>query len=108
MYCLSQTDGVEKWKFEVDRDVDRKRSPIYSTPILRRGGVHLAAGEGHFYSIEAETGRLRWKQRAEEKSDLYCSPVTEGQRFFVTTRPQFTKRGEPPVGISALVAISPY
>lgn len=105
VYCLSQADGKVRWKFDTDRGAEGTKSAIYSVPVLRRGTVCVAAGEGQLYGIVAETGALRWKLRAEEKSDLYSSPATDGRSFFVTTRPKFAANGKQKEGVASLVAI---
>ncbi len=105
LYCLSQTDGKQRWRFDTDRHADGKKSAIYSTPVLRQGGVHFAAGEGQFYAVAADAGALRWRFRPENRSEMYCSPATDGRSFFVTTRPN-GRPGPAAGGVSSLVAIS--
>jgi outer membrane protein assembly factor BamB len=105
VYCLIQSDGKERWHFDTDWQVGGGRSAIYSVPVLRQGAVHIAAGEGQFYALAAETGALRWKLRAEAQSDLFCSPATDGRSYFVTTRPGTRPPGAE-ADVSSLVAIS--
>ena len=101
LYCVSQADGKERWRCDVDRRPDGRKSAIYSVPVLRQGAVYFAAGEGQFYAVSADKGAVRGRLRPEEKSEMYCSPATDGRSFFVTTRP--SGRG---VGAALLVAIA--
>ena len=105
LYCLSQADGKERWQFATDRHADGGKSAIYSTPILRQGGIYFAAGEGQFYAVAADTGAVRWRFRPENRSSMLCSPATDGRSFFVTTRPNL-RPGPAGGGASSLVAIS--
>ena len=104
LYCLSQADGKERWRFDTDRYPDGKKSAIYSVPVLRQGTVYFAAGEGQFYAITADTGTARARLRPVEKSEIYCSAATDGRSFFVTTQP--SSRKGTAGGASSLVAIS--
>ncbi len=104
LYGLSRSDGKLRWRFEADRDVDGRRSAIYSTPVLHRGALHFAAGEGQVYAVDAGTGKLRWKLRPSERSELYCSPASDGTSYFVTTRPRGSGRDRQ--GESSLFAVS--
>ncbi len=105
LYCLSQADGKLRWRFEADRFPDGSNSAIYSVPVLRQGTLYFAAGEGQFYAVAADSGALRWKLRPAAKSEMYCSPATDGRSYFVTTRPGRGLAGEQP-GVSMLAAIS--
>ncbi len=100
LHAVAQKDGKKLWAFEVERDAAGKPTPIYSTPILRRGGLHFATGEGQFYAVNAADGKLRWKVRPAEPSELYCSPAFDGTRYFVTCRPKQDHSGE-----AALLAV---
>jgi outer membrane protein assembly factor BamB len=100
LYCLNQSDGKERWRFATDANADGRKSAIYSVPILRRGGVCFAAGEGQAYSVDCESGKLNWKFRPSDGSELFCSPATDGARIFVTSR-----TGLKGVGAPSLAAI---
>jgi len=99
VYCLNQSDGKERWRFATDQR-DGRNSAIYSVPLLHKGGVYFAAGEGQSYAVSQDSGELKWKLRPSKGSELYCSPVTDGTRFFLVTRAQDKEHGEP-----SLVAI---
>ncbi|MCE9528364.1 MAG: PQQ-binding-like beta-propeller repeat protein [Planctomycetales bacterium] len=99
LYCLNQSDGKERWRFATDQR-DGHNSAIYSVPLLHKGGVYFAAGEGQAYAVNQDTGELKWKLRPSKGSELYCSPATDGKRFFLVTRAQDKEHGEP-----SLVAI---
>lgn len=95
LYCLNQSDGKQQWRFATDPQADGRKSAIYSVPILRRGGVCFAAGEGQAYSVDCETGKLNWKIRPSDASHMYCSPATDGSRLFLVTRAAEKGQGEP-------------
>src|SRR5262249_19279320 len=99
VYCLNQSDGKARWQFVTHRQ-DGRQSAIYWVPILDAGAVYFAAGEGQAYAIEQQTGLLRWKIRPSERSDIHCSPATDGALFFIVTRQRDRGQGEP-----SLVAI---
>jgi outer membrane protein assembly factor BamB len=100
-YRVNLADGKQLWKFETDPGPDGRR-PIYSVPIVTADALYFAAGEGQVYALDKETGKLRWKLRAAEDSELFCSPASDGERLFIVTRP--VHRG---TGFNALVAIGP-
>lgn len=100
VYCLNQSDGKERWRFATDQRRDGRNSAIYSVPLLHKGGVYFAAGEGQAYAVNQDSGELKWKLRPSKGSELYCSPVTDGARFFLVTRADSKGNGEP-----SLVAI---
>ncbi|MEX1231261.1 MAG: PQQ-binding-like beta-propeller repeat protein [Planctomycetaceae bacterium] len=93
VYCVDQTDGGERWRFEIDHP-DR-RSAIYSVPVLQHDAVHFATGEGQVYAINQQTGELRWKLRPSTGSELYCSPATNGDLLYVTSRARSKEEGAP-------------
>lgn len=95
LYGLNQSDGKQQWRFATDPQSDGRKSAIYSVPVLRRGGVCFAAGEGQAYSVDCDTGKLNWKIRPSEGSHMYCSPATDGTRLFLVTRAADKGQGEP-------------
>jgi eukaryotic-like serine/threonine-protein kinase len=94
VYCLNQSDGGVRWEFAADLDEDRKKSSIYSVPLLHKGSVFFAACEGHVYGVDQETGKLKWKLRPLENSELCTSLATDGKLFFLTSRLLSKGRGE--------------
>jgi hypothetical protein len=54
------------------------------------------------YALERATGKLLWKLRPSESSELYTSPATDGTRLFVTTRGTLDGSGE-----TSVIAIGP-
>jgi len=99
VYCLSQADGKVQWRAGVDLQ-DGRPSAIYSTPALTPGSVILAAGEGQVYAADRLKGGVRWKIRPSEASEMYCSPATDGERFFFLTGKKGKGEGE-----ASLVAV---
>jgi outer membrane protein assembly factor BamB len=100
VYCLRQADGKERWRFATDPGPDGRKSAIYSVPVLRRGNVCFAAGEGQLYAVDRDTGRLNWKVRPSEQFELYCSPATHGDLLFLVTRPR--RQGEGEMSLAAI------
>jgi outer membrane protein assembly factor BamB len=47
--------GKERWRFATDQR-DGRNSAIYSVPLLHKGGVYFAAGEGQAYAVLQDTG----------------------------------------------------
>lgn len=103
VYCLNQADGHEQWRFATS-PTNGHSSAIYSVPILHRGNVYFAAGDGQAYAVNQQTGELKWKVRPSKGSEMYCSPATDGTRFFVVTRPTHMVHGVAD-GVASLVAI---
>lgn len=99
LYCLNQSDGKLLWRFAADQQ-DGRSSAIYSVPLLHGPKVCFAAGEGQVYAADRQTGKLQWKIRPSEKSELYCSLARDGDLLFLVTRAK--TRGE---GQASLVAI---
>jgi eukaryotic-like serine/threonine-protein kinase len=94
VYCVNQTDGKEHWRFATDPSEDGRKS-IYSVPVLRGTSVCLCAAEGQMYGLDRDTGKLKWKIRPSEGSELCCSAATDGNLFFVTTRARHKGPGAP-------------
>jgi outer membrane protein assembly factor BamB len=94
LHCLNQSDGKQRWQFLTDAEPGGTRSAIYSVPLLKQGNICFAAGEGQMYAVDRETGRLKWKIRPSEGSELYCSAATDGTHFFLVTRPRGQEEGE--------------
>ena len=99
VYAVNWADGKQRWRFEVDHLPDDRTTAIRSL-LLRDGLILFATEEGQFYAVDKLSGRLRWKFRPLEDSKLYCSPATDGSRYFVTS--SLRDRG---VGECALMAI---
>jgi outer membrane protein assembly factor BamB len=99
VYCLNQFDGAKQWHFATDLN-DRGGGPIYSAPIFSVFGLCIATGEGQTYMVNRETGRLQWKIRPAGRSELFCSPASEGTHIFVVSRAKDKDHGAP-----SLVAI---
>jgi outer membrane protein assembly factor BamB len=100
VFRVNLADGKQIWKFDTDPD-DTGRRFISSAPLLVKDTLYIATCEGQVYALDKETWELRWKLRASENSQITSSIVTDGRRFFVATREDWEKRGEP-----SLVAIA--
>jgi outer membrane protein assembly factor BamB len=100
-YCLEVATAAIAWSFTTDRGPTGMRA-IYSRPILTPDAVYFAAGEGQAYALGRENGRLLWKLRPSESSQLFTSPATDGTRLFLTTRAGIDESGE-----TSVVAVGP-
>jgi outer membrane protein assembly factor BamB len=100
VYCLRLSDGKERWHFTTDFAAEGRNSAIYSVPLLRRQTLAFATGEGQVCVLDRDTGKLKGKVRPSERSEMYCSAVSDGTHLFVVSRRR--SRGE---GEAALVAI---
>jgi polyvinyl alcohol dehydrogenase (cytochrome) len=74
IYALSAATGCIHWYFEADGPV---RSAILVVPAGRQHALFFSDQTGWVYSLEAETGRPRWKKRIEahEATRLTGAPV---------------------------------
>lgn len=81
----SQSQGVislypslmkNRWKFPVEGGVQ-------SELLVDKKIVYFGGGDGFFYALSAETGKLIWKY--EVKNSLVSRPTAAGGRLFVTT-----------------------
>jgi outer membrane protein assembly factor BamB len=106
-YCIDRETGDELWKFDVQTDGQRTTA-IYSKPLILNDTVCFAAGEGQVYALELDSGKLRWKLRPLDDSELFTSPASDGRFVFVTSRPRFNNMGQVAAGKAALIAIDPY
>lgn len=93
------------WRFEALGRID-------STPLLDGNAVYFGAGDGAVYSVDSETGRLRW--RTVVGAEVVHAPVRSGRFVIVVTGADavaavdaqtgaraWTYRRSPPGGISS-------
>ena len=93
VYALNRSSGCVRWVYQAD-------GPVRTAPaVALLGGKHaLLFGDqiGWFYAVEAETGKLLWKNKPElhESTKLTGSPVANDGIVYVPaasweeTRPQ--------------------
>jgi len=98
LYRVSIMSGNVVWRFQTT-PAQKKRTSIYSFPIVTDELVYFAAGEGQVYAIDLKSGRLVWKLRPSKGSELYTDIATNGKRLFVTSRQRDGK------GECAIIAI---
>ena len=98
-YRLNAKTGEKVWSFQCDAD-SKGHSPIYSAPLIADGIVYFAGMEGQVYALTTAGGVIRWKFRPSENSQIDSNLGTDGQRLFLTTRPNWDENGE-----SAIIAI---
>ena len=101
MHCLNRETGEELWSFRTDPDKTGRRF-IYCEPIVTEDTIYFAVGCGLVYALNTDDGKLRWKFRPLPDSQIYSSIVTDGERLFITTRPDWDGKGD-----AALIAIGP-
>ncbi|MEK6259980.1 MAG: PQQ-binding-like beta-propeller repeat protein [Planctomycetota bacterium] len=99
LYQLAADTGQLIRTLEPPDEADRA-GLVYSFPIIANKTAYFASGKGQVFAFDIESGKLRWKLRPSENSELFTSPVTDGHLIFVTTRPTQDKGGE-----SVIVAI---
>lgn len=105
-YCLDRESGDEVWAF--DSSTGAKKKSIYSDPLIIDDMVCFAAGEGQVYGLDLASGKLRWKLRPVDDSELFSTPANKGTLLFITSRPALDAGGKPTTGKNALAAIDLY
>jgi outer membrane protein assembly factor BamB len=102
LYQLDADSGRLIQAFEPVDEADRQGT-AYSFPLIDDVTACFATGRtGLLYAVDVATGKLRWKLRPADKSELFTDPVTDGQRIFVVSRQDINKAGE-----TAIFAIGP-
>ena len=99
-FCLNQKDGKEVWRFKTDGRIDGRNYWTGSKPVLLRGTLWVTSHDGKFYGVAATSGKRLCMIQPDEEADLSWTPITDGQSFFLTTRPHERKRGNSLVAIS--------
>lgn len=99
IYAVNAATGDIRWEFETEHEEGRG-APIYSSPVIVGSDVYLAAMRGKVYCVDAKSGELRWKVEPVADSEINSELVTDGERFFLTTRKD-QGRGE-----STVIALS--
>jgi outer membrane protein assembly factor BamB len=93
LYQLAADSGKLIQTFEPPDEVDRA-GLVYSFPIIANQTVYFASGAGLVFAFDIDSGKLRWKLRPSEHSELFTNPKTDGTRIFVTARQNGDKKGE--------------
>jgi outer membrane protein assembly factor BamB len=91
LYCLDRVTGHLVWKQATDK-YEKYGGPIYAQPIVGEDAVYLATMEGQIYKFQMENGKILWKFRPSEDSQIVKS-CTDGKRIYVTTRENFDDKG---------------
>ena len=99
LYQFKAETGELIRTFEPPDEADRK-GLVYSFPIISQHTAYFPSGSGVFFAVNIETGKLLWKLRPSEDSELFTSPVTDGRQIFVTSR-----KGNDSDGEHAILAI---
>jgi len=85
LYQLAAETGQLIRIIEPPDEVDRTGS-VYSFPIIANQTACFASGDGQMFAFDIESGKMRWKLRPSDHSELYSDPVTDGRLIFVTSR----------------------
>lgn len=93
LYQLEADSGKLIRMFEPPDEEDRE-GLVYSFPIIANQTAYFASGKGVLLAVDVETGKLRWRLRPSEKSELFTEPATDGRRIFVTCRAGNANGGE--------------
>ncbi|HUO08647.1 MAG TPA: PQQ-binding-like beta-propeller repeat protein [Phycisphaerae bacterium] len=86
LYALKKGTGELAWKVETEVNEKGKHQAIYSEPVLSKGLVWFAAGDGHVYGVDAAKGETVVKFVASAGSELYSTVGTDGEYLCVTSR----------------------
>jgi len=80
--ALRADTGCVQWMFQANGPV---RSSILTQPVAKGHALLFGDQTGWFYSIQAETGQLRWKKKIEEHdaARLTGSPVAHKGTVFI-------------------------
>jgi outer membrane protein assembly factor BamB len=93
LYQLAAETGQLIRIMEPPDEADRTGA-VYSFPIVTNQTACFASGDGQLFAFDVETGKMRWKLRPSEHSELYTDPVTDGRRIFVTSRRNAKEAGD--------------
>src|SRR2546430_16174384 len=93
MYCIDLATGGQNWSYATEPPPGKTKA-IYCHPIVTEDAVYFTAGEGQLYGVERASGKLLFRIRPSDGSELFSSPSTDGRRIFVTTRAQLDQTGE--------------
>ncbi|WP_298869389.1 PQQ-binding-like beta-propeller repeat protein [uncultured Gimesia sp.] len=55
--AIDLSTGAQKWRFYAN-------GPVRFAPIIFENNVYFAADDGHFYCLNSDDGKLKWKFRA--------------------------------------------
>ena len=66
MYCLNQSDGSIKWKYETGK-------PILSSVAISKDHIFFGCSDKKIYSLNSTNGSIKWKYETGDK--VWSSPV---------------------------------
>ena len=82
VYSLDATSGSLLWKFNTTGN------PIYSSPAVVNGIVHIGGMDKHVYALDAVTGTEIWRFETGDDPNIYCSPaVVDGIVYIGSDNP---------------------
>jgi outer membrane protein assembly factor BamB len=73
--AMNARNGVELWRFEA--------GAIESTPLYHEGTLYFGSWDHHLYAVDARTGKLRWRFRADH--EINSAPAFAGGMLFFGT-----------------------
>jgi outer membrane protein assembly factor BamB len=89
LYCLSETDGVERWRTKVQEkpvvrlpfDDPKSRFDRFGSGItVAAGRLHLGTHEGRVLAVDPESGAVQWAFAAGDS--VLAAPAVEGGRVY--------------------------
>ena len=76
LYAVDVKTKQPRWQFPAGQYVD-----IKSSPAVVQGAIYFGSDDGYLYALDAATGRLRWKVKADD--DVTSAPaVGDGIVYF--------------------------
>lgn len=86
MYCLNQSDGSIKWKYETG-------DKVWSSPVITQndddndkeeGMLYVGSLDSHIYGLGIESGRLNWKFPTMD--GIESSPCIVKNKLFISSK----------------------
>lgn len=92
VYCLELATGSEVWRTPTQKRATHG-GPIYEQGFLAGHDFYIPTMEGTVYGMDARTGKINWRMRPSEHSEIDDS-FSDGERLFIKTRQGINGQGE--------------
>ncbi|MFB6082269.1 MAG: PQQ-binding-like beta-propeller repeat protein [Halanaeroarchaeum sp.] len=79
VYAFDRENGAEQWRTRITGD---PWASVVDAPVVGDGRVHVAAGPGSVYTLDATTGEAVWHR---DLGPVQASPALADDRLFVAT-----------------------
>jgi outer membrane protein assembly factor BamB len=80
IYCLSEKDGSELWRYDTGTP-ERRAMKNFSTPVCEGGSVYIGSADKNVYCLNAEDGRLAWLYQTPDW--VRSRPAVSGDAVYV-------------------------